>query len=473
MNQKPTIHSIIRLFSVMLLVSLLLSTAYNRVSLVRAEAQDMNTPTLIDAKSIGSLTDNISYLGMTFTYPNNWSLQSLPYLNFGFRISSPGIIIDPLGRPLSGGYLGAAVFSETESDWFNFVSRQPDGEEISISGHRGILLAVPLFNTIERHIYAFGKHHVIWTVYGENDLSLIPTLSEIAQNITFTGTYTPMPRVNLHELSVLGPTGLGDFPPLKQPFSNGPGKIVNGYDDHNHHVGGDIYAFDLCQGSGCSNSVVDDIVIAPTNLTLRWTGKSNSQQTVNDYHIFEISSGFTEKLCMSMGHFRLTDPTRFTLGKSLPRGAQLGRIVNYVPNIEHIHMGLYAVPLSQGCADSDRTSTAIPYDGNNSGWSLDGVNYPIATSHSGEAVTSTNAPFCAVPGASGNFQILIYSALPGCDVTKPGDANGDSNVDGRDYIIWMSHYGQTVTDGPTSGDFNHDGYIDGRDYFIWMTNYNK
>ncbi len=28
---------------------------------------------------------------------------------------------------------------------------------------------------------------------------------------------------------------------------------------------------------------------------------------------------------------------------------------------------------------------------------------------------------------------------------KLGDANGDDNVDGKDYFVWMKYYGQSVT----------------------------
>jgi hypothetical protein len=56
--------------------------------------------------------------------------------------------------------------------------------------------------------------------------------------------------------------------------------------------------------------------------------------------------------------------------------------------------------------------------------------------------------------------------------TKPGDANGDGLVDGRDYIIWVNHYG-TASTGYSNGDFNNDSIVDGRDYIIWVNNYGK
>ena len=60
------------------------------------------------------------------------------------------------------------------------------------------------------------------------------------------------------------------------------------------------------------------------------------------------------------------------------------------------------------------------------------------------------------------------SALP----QKPGDANGDTKVDGIDYVVWLNHYNQAFT-GPTYGDFNNNSIVDGIDYVIWITNYGK
>ena len=55
--------------------------------------------------------------------------------------------------------------------------------------------------------------------------------------------------------------------------------------------------------------------------------------------------------------------------------------------------------------------------------------------------------------------------------TGQGDANGDSRVDGIDYVIWLNHYNSTSVNGSIDGDFNVDGRIDGMDYVIWLNNY--
>jgi parallel beta-helix repeat protein len=56
---------------------------------------------------------------------------------------------------------------------------------------------------------------------------------------------------------------------------------------------------------------------------------------------------------------------------------------------------------------------------------------------------------------------------------KPGDANGDGFVNGADYFIWLTYYGQTVTGGASRGDFTGDGFVSGADYFIWLQNYGR
>jgi len=52
-----------------------------------------------------------------------------------------------------------------------------------------------------------------------------------------------------------------------------------------------------------------------------------------------------------------------------------------------------------------------------------------------------------------------------------GDANGDGKVDGIDYVIWLTHYSQSISGGRSVGDFNLNGKIDGIDYVIWLNAY--
>ena len=140
----------------------------------------------------------VPYLGLKFTYPNSWTIQPLPDLDYGFRISSPEIVLDPTGNPLSGAYISADIWPETETDWLDFSSN-PDGESIVISGYEGILVSDATSNTLEWHIYAFGIHHAIWMKYGENSDDYISTGRQIVENLVFTGIYEPDPRITPRE----------------------------------------------------------------------------------------------------------------------------------------------------------------------------------------------------------------------------------------------------------------------------------
>jgi hypothetical protein len=50
---------------------------------------------------------------------------------------------------------------------------------------------------------------------------------------------------------------------------------------------------------------------------------------------------------------------------------------------------------------------------------------------------------------------------------RPGDYNGDGNVDANDFAVWRSTFGSTTD---ASADGNRDGVVDSRDYVIWRKN---
>jgi len=54
---------------------------------------------------------------------------------------------------------------------------------------------------------------------------------------------------------------------------------------------------------------------------------------------------------------------------------------------------------------------------------------------------------------------------------KLGDANGDDKVDGSDFDILMSQWGQTGSG--LSGDLNHDSVVNGLDFSLLMANWSK
>jgi hypothetical protein len=90
-------------------------------------------------------------------------------------------------------------------------------------------------------------------------------------------------------------------------------------------------------------------------------------------------------------------------------------------------------------------------------------------------VVSWGDETCSRPKYSGvftrvsNFVSWINSYVP----NKSGDANGDGEVDGVDYVIWRANYNMSTSNGPSNGDFNNSGFVDGVDYVIWLNNYGK
>src|SRR5690606_20275702 len=101
-----------------------------------------------------------------------------------------------------------------------------------------------------------------------------------------------------------------EFTPLKFPYDDGPGLIINTYGT-NSHTGSNLYAFDLCTGIKCpeEGDTVGTTVIAPTDLTYL-AGPYNDFNADNiesslDMHIFEVDNNGSLKLCMMFGHFDL------------------------------------------------------------------------------------------------------------------------------------------------------------------------
>lgn len=52
----------------------------------------------------------------------------------------------------------------------------------------------------------------------------------------------------------------------------------------------------------------------------------------------------------------------------------------------------------------------------------------------------------------------------------PGDGNNDRLVDGKDFIIWLIHFGQNLS-GANNGDYNDTGKVEIGDYLVWINNY--
>ena len=59
----------------------------------------------------------------------------------------------------------------------------------------------------------------------------------------------------------------------------------------------------------------------------------------------------------------------------------------------------------------------------------------------------------------------------------PGDGNLDGVVDGLDYLLWASTFGDDPAadppGAPENGDYNVDGVVDGLDYLVWAGNFGQ
>jgi len=54
-------------------------------------------------------------------------------------------------------------------------------------------------------------------------------------------------------------------------------------------------------------------------------------------------------------------------------------------------------------------------------------------------------------------------------VSELGDGNNDGVVDGKDFIIWLTHFGQNIS-GSNNGDYDGNGNIEIGDYIVWLQN---
>ena len=362
------------------------------------------------------------YWEFRVAYPAGWTLQPVPYRDFGFRISSPTSHLDPLGRLITGAYFAAQVEAITAEEYAAYrterllspgiqrhtymeVSGKP-AEELTIAEDNGI-------NAVELLVYADGFLRVfrIATTSQADQAAA----ERILTGLELTGM---LPR----EHPYISP---GDslaspqfqFPVLLHAFQAGAGRILFDYGLPTH-TGGDDFAFDICEGASCMQGSTSQYILAPTDITLVYSGPGYGMPSDSqDYHIFEITDDGAQKLCLSLGHFQIMLPG-LLVGKRVPQRAAIGQLSAYT-SIPHIHIGLWLSPSIDGCDGFSRL--ALPFSG---AYKLDGVDYPAGNSYAGLSVTSHNIPVCAAPavnspGSVGGSQVLISpgDCFPPCPQT--------------------------------------------------------
>ncbi len=353
------------------------------------------------------------YGGFQVFYPGSWTIQPIPYRDFGFRISSPDIRIDPTGRPLQGVFFSAQVKSITTQEFTAFqdeiyrsrtILRQLS---INISGEQANELSGVEKNGctfIEQWLYVDGFLYDFRLLGAPGAADSDRIIGEkILASLKLAGARPrdyPYPDTS-------GPFAAGQFqfPAILHAYQAGPGRILFDYDLPTH-TGGDDFAFDLCEGMGCVEGSTNQYVLAPTDMTLVYSGPGYGMPVDSlDYHIFEVDDDGVEKLCLSIGHFQIMLPG-LTVGKSIPQHSAIGQLSVYT-SIPHIHMGLWTSPVNDGCAGFSRL--ALPFSG---AYKLDGGDYPAGSSYAGISVSSHNSPSCAPasmlsPGTSAGSLPLI------------------------------------------------------------------
>jgi hypothetical protein len=54
---------------------------------------------------------------------------------------------------------------------------------------------------------------------------------------------------------------------------------------------------------------------------------------------------------------------------------------------------------------------------------------------------------------------------------KPGDFDGDKDVDGADFVAWQTNFPKETGATLGEGDADGDGDVDGADFVVWQTNF--
>jgi hypothetical protein len=120
------------------------------------------------------------------------------------------------------------------------------------------------------------------------------------------------------------------------------------------------------------------------------------------------------------------------------------------------------VPISVGSVSIDHFLKYLVNNGYESG-----ANYLSVIEFGNEVVSGTGNTVVR------NFSISQTDLpTPTNNPNKSGDANGDKVVNGLDYVVWLNHFGQSIS-GVVNGDFNSDSKINGLDYVVWLNNFGK
>lgn len=111
MRSRPIVNHCLHFGRVVALISVIgLLSLWICTPLAQAQNDEPST-------AIGQFSTYIDpYWGFAVLYPTDWAIQAFPYKDFGFRISSPGIITDELGDLLDGAFIAVNVFADASGE---------------------------------------------------------------------------------------------------------------------------------------------------------------------------------------------------------------------------------------------------------------------------------------------------------------------------------------------------------------------
>jgi hypothetical protein len=118
----------------------------------------------------------------------------------------------------------------------------------------------------------------------------------------------------------------------------------------------------------------------------------------------------------------------------------------------------------------DFEPTLVGGDGNGNGWldvgevwTYEALHTVTLGQHASMAMAIGEPDGVSVTGSDGVYYVGV--------VEEDADFNGDSLVDGADYVLWRKHSGTSGGATRAMGDANGDGLVDGSDYDIWYAQF--
>ena len=352
----------------------------------------------------GWITSTDTAYNFSFSHPQDWSLQPYPYIDWGWRLSSPDAQVDVMGRPTRGAFLSLYVVELEAFDpdsyqmpYYHYVvseekTLQPaEGQAWEISGNSAYSSQfIDYLHYINGYLYHFS-----FQCSTSDCADYLPLGQQILKSIAIMGAPTNEHQIAFEESAVVFEDF--SFPALKHGFPAGEGRFTGDYDGPNH-TGGDDYAIDsiACDGAysgSCWHGMVGQIVLAQTDMKYVYTADANNNpDDPHDFHFFDLGLYGDKRYCMSYGHIYVYG---IEVGDEITQGAVVGVLSEYMTAAPHIHMGVYWVYGSESDPEFQCarwvTRHALPYTGD---FALDGVEYPVGLDFQGDMTTSTNDGYC-------------------------------------------------------------------------------